>query len=60
MVSVKIMSEEKKDSEESKLDSDEVEEESELSLIETSKNNETDIKSTFLYLHISLSFLFFL
>ena len=44
MVSVKIMSEEKTDSEESKLDSDEVEEESELSLIETSENRKHEAR----------------
>jgi len=44
------MSEEKMDSEESKLDSDDVEENSELSLINPSQNNETDIRVYFFVL----------
>ena len=44
------MSEEKIDSEESKLDSDDVEENSELSLINPSQNNETDIRVYFFVL----------
>lgn len=47
MLPVKIMSDEKTDSDESELDSDDVEENTEISLTNSTKNNEMDIRVYF-------------